>query len=604
MGSSQPKNSSEMADNTSNHSIELGQQAKAPTVSTCSTSQGREYPTERELKTLPRVSGKVHWTAYTIAFVELCERFSYHGATAVFTNFIQQPLPPNSTTGAGFSGQSGALGHGQRASTGLNTFNTFWCYVMPILGGWIADEFLGRLNTIQLSILFAMIGHVLLIISALPPVIAHPGGAITVFAIGLVIFGVGVGGFKSNIAPLIAEQHRGYRPYIMTNPVTGERYIVDPAQTVNRVFMYFYFMINVGALIGSISMVYAEKYVGFWLSFLLSTAMFAFCPLVLFLCRNKYDTTPATGSVVAKAFRLWAFAMKSHWTWNPIRLWNNCKNDDDFWRNVKPSNLRHRPSWMTFDDHWVEEVRRAVKACSVFAYFPLYWLAYGQMTGNLISQAATMELHGVPNDIINNLDPLALIIFIPILDQFVYPFIQKMGIRFTPLKRIYVGFLVASASMIGATVLQHMIYVRSPCRNRASSCDKSADISVWAQTGLYVLIALSEIFTSISGYEYAYTKAPKNMKSIVQSLYLFTNAISAAIQQGLTSLSADPLLKWNYGFIAVLAFFGGNLFWHRHWRLDREEDYLNHLEPSSFLGRNSGRGRTRRNRRHDVDLEK
>ena len=36
-------------------------------------------------------------------------------------NFIQQDLPPGSRTGAGFSGQSGALGMGQRASTGLTT---------------------------------------------------------------------------------------------------------------------------------------------------------------------------------------------------------------------------------------------------------------------------------------------------------------------------------------------------------------------------------------------------------------------------------------------------------------------------------------------------
>ena len=36
-------------------------------------------------------------------------------------NFIQQPLPPGSTTGAGFEGQSGALDMGQRASTGLTT---------------------------------------------------------------------------------------------------------------------------------------------------------------------------------------------------------------------------------------------------------------------------------------------------------------------------------------------------------------------------------------------------------------------------------------------------------------------------------------------------
>jgi len=43
------------------------------------------------------------------------------------TNFIQQPLPPGSTTGAGGgSGQSGALDKGQRMSTGLTTFYQFW----------------------------------------------------------------------------------------------------------------------------------------------------------------------------------------------------------------------------------------------------------------------------------------------------------------------------------------------------------------------------------------------------------------------------------------------------------------------------------------------
>lgn len=42
-----------------------------------------EIPTEEELRTLRRVSGQIPWSAYTIAFVELCERFSYYGTTAV-----------------------------------------------------------------------------------------------------------------------------------------------------------------------------------------------------------------------------------------------------------------------------------------------------------------------------------------------------------------------------------------------------------------------------------------------------------------------------------------------------------------------------------------
>lgn len=38
-----------------------------------------DTPTEEELHTLRRVSGKIPWTAWTITFVELCERFSYYG---------------------------------------------------------------------------------------------------------------------------------------------------------------------------------------------------------------------------------------------------------------------------------------------------------------------------------------------------------------------------------------------------------------------------------------------------------------------------------------------------------------------------------------------
>ncbi|PLB43648.1 MFS peptide transporter, putative [Aspergillus steynii IBT 23096] len=554
--------------------------AAAPTLD----EDGRERPTPEEERTLRRVAGKVRWTAYTVAFVELCERFSYYGTTAVYVNFIQQPLPAGSTTGAGFSGQSGALGMGQRASTGLSTFNTFWCYVTPIVGAWIADEFLGRLATIQASIAFAMVGHIIIIISAIPQVIVHPNGSIACFAIGLVVFGIGVGGFKSNISPLIAEQHKETKFYIKTIPKTGERVIVDPSQTITRIFLYFYFMINVGSLIGSVAMVYAEKYVGFWLAFTLPTIMFALCPIVLFVCRKYYDVTPPTGSVAAKAFKLWGFALQGRWSWNPVKFYKNCRADD-FWERVKPSRVENRPAWMTFDDNWVDEVNRAIKACVVFLWYPVYWLAYGQMTNNLTSQSATLALHGAPNDIINNLDPLALIIFIPIMDSFVYPGLRKMGFNFSPLKRIYVGFIVAAMSMVSAAVIQYYIYKTSPCGDHPSDCDTSSPINVWVQTVPYVLIAFSEIFTSITGYEYAYTKAPKNMKSLVQSLFLFMNAISSAIQQGLTALSTDPLLIWNYGFVAVLAFVGGNLFYLTHYKLDQQEDELNQIEESTYLGR-------------------
>lgn len=186
----------------------------------------------------------------------------------------------------------------------------------PLLGGYLADQFWGRYRTIMYAIVCALVGHVILIVSALPPVIAHPNGAIAAFSIGLVIMGMGTGGFKPNISPLIAEQYQETRMYIKTLD-SGERVIVDPVATISRVMMYFYMMINIGSLTGQIGMVYAEKYIGFWLSYMLPTVMFCFAPLIMIFCRKRYVLRPPTGSVLAKSLQTWKFAMKGRWSVNP-----------------------------------------------------------------------------------------------------------------------------------------------------------------------------------------------------------------------------------------------------------------------------------------------
>jgi POT family proton-dependent oligopeptide transporter len=120
-------------------------------------------------------------------------------------------------------------------------------------------------------------------------------------------------------------------------------------------------------------MVYAEKYVGFWLSFTLPTILFILCPIIMFLCRNKYSRSPPTGSVTAKAWKVWMLAMKGRWSINPVQTYRNF-HSDDFWERVKPSNIdpASRPGWMTFDDEWVDQVRRGLLACKVFLWYPLY----------------------------------------------------------------------------------------------------------------------------------------------------------------------------------------------------------------------------------------
>ena len=193
-------------------------------------------------------------------------------------------------------------------------------------------------------------------------------------------------------------------------------------------------------------------------------------------------------------------------------------------------------------------------------------LTYNQINNNLTSQAATMVTNGVPNDVLSNLDPIALIIFIPICDYLIYPALRRAGIRFTPIKRITMGFYTGSAAMIWAAVVQHYIYKTNPCGNYVATCTDAhgepvvSPLNVWIQTGAYVLIAFSEILASITGLEYAFTKAPKNMRSLVMAMFLFMSAISSAIGEAFVALSTDPLLVWNYAVMGVLAAVSGVIF--------------------------------------------
>jgi POT family proton-dependent oligopeptide transporter len=267
---------------------------------------------------------------------------------------------------------------GQRASAGLVTFNQFWQYFMPLFGSYIADAHWGRYKTITVALGVGIIGHCILITSAIPPVIVNPTPALALMIVAIITIGMGTGGFKPNISPLIVEQVGIKHMRVKTLP-SGERVIVDPAVTINRVYNWFYFFINVGSLVGQLSMVYAEKYVGFYLSFTLPTIMLSLCPLVMWWGRKRYVRRDPAGSVLLPALRTFHLAQRGRWSFNPIRTWRNM-HDGTFWENVKPSKFPpgKKPAWMNFDDAWVDELRRGFSACAVFAWYPIYWLTYNQ----------------------------------------------------------------------------------------------------------------------------------------------------------------------------------------------------------------------------------
>jgi POT family proton-dependent oligopeptide transporter len=546
---------------------------------------GSEGVTEEEYKTLRRVADRLPYTAWLVVFVEFAERWSYYGTTNSFNNYIRAPLPKGSTTGAvpawnKANGVAGALGKGVQKAFAIRTFNSFFVYVTPFVGGILADTTLGRYNTIMIFSAVCLIGHVILTASASPASLQHPDTALGLLVFSIVIMGLGAGAIKANVSPMIAEQYTG-KLRKETLP-SGEVVIRDPAVTIQTIYLWFYAAINFGSC-GAISAAFIARDHGYWQSYLVPTCIFALVPLVLLAGKNKYVKTPPRGSILLETLRVCKLALGPALSLNPAQTFRNIRSPN-FWDPAKPSYYRDTqlPAKITWDEEFVGEVSRTVKACQVFLFFPFYWLCYSQIDGNLGTMAAAMKLNGTPNDLIQNLNPISIIVMIPIFDYIIYPTLRRMGINFTPIKRIYAGFIVAGIAMLYAAVLQHFLFKMSPCHdNNPSAClDENespipANINVWVVSGPYILVGLSEIFASITSLEYAFTKAPKRMKSVVMAFSQFQTALSSALNFALTAVNVEPKFTWLFGSFGVTSVVVGTIFFFTFRTLDKMEAQLN-----------------------------
>lgn len=225
---------------------------------------------------------------------------------------------------------------------------------------------------------------------------------------------------------------------------------------------------------------------------------------------------------------------------------------------------------------------------------PIFWVCYGQFSTNFVTQAGQMEGHGMPNDFMQNFDPISILIFTPLLDRVLYPLLRRVGIELRPITRITIGFFLGALCLAYAAIVQHLIYSAGPCYDAPGACPEGMDgesplpnhVHIAVQTPAYIFIGLAEIFISVTGLEYAYTKAPASMKSFVQSIYLFTNAFGSAISEALVSVAVDPKFQWMYTGVACASFATGIIFYalfhhydndeERMYDLDRDEPVLGH----------------------------
>ncbi|PVI05979.1 POT family protein [Periconia macrospinosa] len=485
---------------------------------------------ESEWAKLRRVPDKLPTVALLILAVELGERFTYFGLSGPIQNYINNPYAPGSHL-------PGALGKGQAVATALGNFFKFWAYASTIIGAVVADQYLGKFKAIVLAGCIYIAGLIILVATATPSAIQNGAGFGGLIA-AMVTIGLGTGGIKANVTPMCAEQYQNARPVIKTLE-TGEKVLVDPELTVQRLFMWFYWVVNVGALSPLITVNIEAKH-SFWLAYLIPLIAIVISLGVFLGGQRRYVKVPPQNSAILDAIKVTIIACRE-------RGFQNAK--PFVLAEAGKGNKYKFAQEERYTSSYVEDVQRGMRSCKIFVFLPFYFVCWIQIWNNLISQAGEMALHGTPNDLLQNLDPIALIIFIPFLDWVVYPGLRKLKIDFDPVSRIFAGFLLASFSMVYASVLQHYIYISAP-----------HSIHVWIQAPAYIFVAFSEAFIIITGLELAFTQAPKNLRSFISALFWITIGVAAAICIALSPVSQDPYMVWMYGSLGIVGFVAGYVF--------------------------------------------
>jgi POT family proton-dependent oligopeptide transporter len=112
---------------------------------------------------------------------------------------------------------------------------------------------------------------------------------------------------------------------------------------------------------------------------------------------------------------------------------------------------------------------------------------------------------------IQSANPALVMVLIPYAQRMLYPTAARVGFPLTPLRRMAVGIVLASLATVVIALIQGAIDRNGP-----------GVVSVRWQFPAYVLLTMGEVMVSITGLEFAYTQAPRRMKSTIMGLWLLT----------------------------------------------------------------------------------
>jgi POT family proton-dependent oligopeptide transporter len=160
-----------------------------------------------------------------------------------------------------------------------------------------------------------------------------------------------------------------------------------------------------------------------------------------------------------------------------------------------------------------EQLISVWKVLVVFSFIPIFWALYDQNGSEWVIQAGKMDLNfmGITwlQEQIQVVNALLILVLIPVFSFGVYPLLEKVGIRVTALRKFGWGLIVTAITFALTAWIQTQI-------------DNGIKLNIVWQLLAYVLITVAEILVSITGLEYAFSQAPKNMKSTIMAIFFFT----------------------------------------------------------------------------------
>lgn len=492
---------------------------------------------------------------------ECCERLAYYGMSTNLVRYFKHQLDQSSSTAS---------------KNVLDWSGT--CYITPLIGAFLADAYLGRYWTIAIFSIIYVIGMTFLTVTAsvsgLKPVCHGPRGEeicqvtdaqSATFFVALYLIALGTGGIKPCVSSYGADQFDD----------------ADEAEKKHKssFFNWFYFSINIGALIASSVLVWVQDNEGWGWGFGIPAVAMAFAVVSFFSGTRLFRNQKPGGSPLTRICQVVAASIRKHKVELPAdesllyetadaesnitgsRKLDHTKDFSFFDKaavEIQSDNIKESVNpWRLCTVTQVEELKAIVRLLPIWATGIIFSTVYSQMSSLFVLQGERMDTHvgnssfKIPPASLSIFDTLSVIFWVPIYDRIIVPVTRKFtGHKngLTQLQRMGIGLFISILSMIAAAVLE-LIRLRM-VRERNYYDLPEMPMSIMWQVPQYFLIGCAEVFTFIGQLEFFYEQAPDAMRSLCSALSLTTvalgNYLSSLLVTIVTSISTK---NGNLGWI-------------------------------------------------------